>query len=89
VKVPSSNVPVVSWLKKRHHTSSLCSLFFGEPKSRKQKTEKTEREARPKTKESTLFLSFFTKKNSVEHLLTMADVQHERGYQKQVGVNVG
>merc|ERR1712216_674522 len=29
-----------------------------------------------------------TKKNSV-HSLTMADVQHERGYQKQVGVNVG
>lgn len=48
---------------------------------RRKKNEKTE-----KTKEA--LFSFFTKKNSV-HSLTMADVQHERGYQKQVGVNVG
>ena len=46
-------------------------------------------EAKKQRKPKKLFLLLLHKKKHSVHSLTMADVQHERGYQKQVGVNVG
>jgi hypothetical protein len=71
--------------KASNHTSSF-SLFLANEAKKKQR--KPRRATQKKTKEAPLSL-LLHKKNSLEHLLTMADVQHERGYQKQVGVNVG
>jgi len=75
-------VIIVSVVKKRQ-TSFLFFLLA----SFALKFHKEQKKARDPKKEAPL--SLLHKKNSVEHSLTMADVQHERGYQKQVGVNVG
>jgi hypothetical protein len=72
-------------LTRERERVDFVTLFFGEKNSTAPKKNRENREGE-KTKEA--LFSFFTKKNSV-HSLTMADVQHERGYQKQVGVNVG
>jgi hypothetical protein len=63
-------------VEKASSSFPLFSSVFWQPKPKNRENQRSS------------FFSFFTKKNSV-HSLTMADVQHERGYQKQVGVNVG
>ena len=81
-------VIIVSVVKKRQ-TSFLFLLLasFGLKFHKDMKEENRQKKARDPKKEAPL--SLLHKKNSGDHSLTMADVQHERGYQKQVGVNVG
>jgi len=63
------------------------SFFASEQKELDTRTRKTKKSREGKKKERRDLKS--PHKNKFLASTTMADVQHERGYQKQVGVNVG